>query len=124
MPRHPPRDTLLQVHEAFAGAWEAADAVPREPGMDERAYVNARRAAAEAALKSSLGGLGLNVQVGVGCLEILGSFGLLQMAPLLQAMFWEFLKRWHVSAELVSLVYAMPCAPELAPQACCAQRCA
>lgn len=52
------------MHEAFASAWEAADAVPEEEGADPRALANARRAAAEAALKRSLGGLGLNVQVG------------------------------------------------------------
>jgi hypothetical protein len=55
-----------QVHTAFESAWRAADAVERTPGMDERTWVLKRKAAAESALKASLGGLGLNVQVGRG----------------------------------------------------------
>ncbi|KAI8474909.1 MAG: hypothetical protein J3K34DRAFT_98181 [Monoraphidium minutum] len=51
-----------QVHEAFAAAWDAAGEVEAQEGMDEGDLALARRAAAEGALRRSLGGLGLNVQ--------------------------------------------------------------
>jgi hypothetical protein len=54
-----------QVHDAFASAWRAADEVERPPGMDERTWVYRRKAAAEAALKAALGGLGLDAEVGL-----------------------------------------------------------
>ncbi|KIY99504.1 hypothetical protein MNEG_8457 [Monoraphidium neglectum] len=50
------------IHDAFASAWDAAAAVPQPEGMDDRTHAFAKRAAAEAALKRALGGLGLNVQ--------------------------------------------------------------
>ncbi|GBF89096.1 hypothetical protein Rsub_01813 [Raphidocelis subcapitata] len=56
------RVAAYQIHGAFAAAWEAVDAVERRPGMSTRAFVEARRRAAEGALTRSLGALGLNVQ--------------------------------------------------------------
>lgn len=64
-PNRPDRTPFgpAQIHDAFAAAWAAIDEVERRPGMTRRAFVEARRHAAEAALKRSLGALGLSVQV-------------------------------------------------------------